>query len=77
MCTQIPQAGSRIHDLILNASSGMSYGRAPRAVVLGAALALLLFGLGAILFHNMLEHSQTLPKGGPPTLVLLGMTFGL
>ena len=23
----------------------------------------------AFLFRNMLSHSQTLPKGGPPTLV--------
>ena len=28
----------------------------------------------AFLFRNMLSHSQTLPKGGPPTLVLKGMT---
>ena len=30
-----------------------------------------LVGLDAILFHKMLAHSQILPKGGPPTLVLL------
>ena len=28
--------------------------------------------LVAYLFHNMFSHSQTLPKGGPPTLVLSG-----
>ena len=76
MCTQIPQAGSRIHDLsflFLNDSYDMSYGRAPRAVVLGAALALLLAATSASRGGPACQSAQAWPAwSGSIVPVFLG-----